>query len=438
MSLWTDIRGNVAIIFTLSLPVLLVCSGLAVDYAVWTNQKQELQRIADEAALIAAKELYLANTSGSQAAAVAQASATNSIVAAGMSTAASPADRGDKSNPSDRSPSGNRDTTFGDRVTVHTTVDLVEGTVEVTVTQAGVALFSKSMIAPPLIRVSAVARSVGGGRVCVIGLHESEAGTITLDSNAILTAATCGVYSNSTSADGVSSNSNAVLTSELTCSAGGYDGKAYNFAPPPVTDCPKIPDPLASRPAPPVGRCDYKNREVIDKRTNLHPGVYCGGLFIDGNSDVRLNPGVYVIKDGEFRVDSNSKIRGTEVGFYLLGADSVFRFSSNAVVDLSAPVDGPLAGILFFEDRSAPLGRAHEIFSNYARNLVGTVYLPRGRFVIDADTPVADLSAYTAIIALKVELYSGPNLVLNTDYGLTDVPLPDGINRAGGNIVLTR
>jgi len=48
MCLWSDIRGNVAIIFTLSLPVLLVCTGLAVDYVIWTNQKQELQRIADE------------------------------------------------------------------------------------------------------------------------------------------------------------------------------------------------------------------------------------------------------------------------------------------------------------------------------------------------------------------------------------------------------
>ena len=47
--------------------------------------------------------------------------------------------------------------------------------------------------------------------------------------------------------------------------------------------------------------------------------------------------------------------------------------------------------------------------------------------VVDAKQPVADQSAYTAIVAQSIELNMGPNLVLNADYDMTDVPVPAGI-----------
>ena len=47
--------------------------------------------------------------------------------------------------------------------------------------------------------------------------------------------------------------------------------------------------------------------------------------------------------------------------------------------------------------------------------------------LIDSKKPVADQSAYTAIVANSIELNSGPNLILNSDYEATDVPVPSGI-----------
>jgi hypothetical protein len=67
--------------------------------------------------------------------------------------------------------------------------------------------------------------------------------------------------------------------------------------------------------------------------------------------------------------------------------------------------------------------------ANDARKLLGTIYLPNGVLYIDANKPIADQSAYTIVVARRVELYSGPNLVLNTDYGGTDVPIPKGAHR---------
>lgn len=50
--------------------------------------------------------------------------------------------------------------------------------------------------------------------------------------------------------------------------------------------------------------------------------------------------------------------------------------------------------------------------------------------------PIADSSAYTAIIANKIALKGKPQLVLNTDYGATDVPTPEGVGPTGGAVYL--
>ena len=85
-----------------------------------------------------------------------------------------------------------------------------------------------------------------------------------------------------------------------------------------------------------------------------------------------------------------------------------------------------MAGLLFYEAHGSPKLRRHEILSNYAHVLVGTIYLPHGQLVVDADNDVADQSAYTVIIARTIILLAGPNLVLNTDYSLPEVPVPEG------------
>ncbi len=45
--------------------------------------------------------------------------------------------------------------------------------------------------------------------------------------------------------------------------------------------------------------------------------------------------------------------------------------------------------------------RIYRIISNNARTMLGTIYLPSGRVVIDADKPVADQSAYTVLVAAR-------------------------------------
>ena len=151
-----------------------------------------------------------------------------------------------------------------------------------------------------------------------------------------------------------------------------------------------------------------------------------------------MEPGIYVIKDGPLIASFWAKLRGENVGIYFTGEKATFQFAREGVINLTAPKDGPLAGILFFEDRNSSLLRPFEISSDDARVLLGTIYLPNGKFVVSTARPIADQSAYTAIVARRLELRVNPTLVLNANYGATDIPVPAGINHVGRNIVLSK
>ena len=64
--------------------------------------------------------------------------------------------------------------------------------------------------------------------------------------------------------------------------------------------------------------------------------------------------------------------------------------------------------------------------------------MPQGRLIIDATQPIADKSAYTIIVTRRMELYAGPNLVMNTDYSSSDIPVPQGVGIVGDTVALTK
>lgn len=410
-----DRSGTAVLIFGLALPVVMGMGGAAVDYTALNRQRTALQGAADMAALSAAKELAI----GQYSAARSQVMAEGSVQAV--------------LGPETRRVGVAVQAISPDRASI----------IEVTVSQPRESYFRRLLgEAPERIEVRAKAVLFGKRKLCVIALDGTSADTIYMKSNSWLTARDCDVHSNSASASGINTDSGIQLTAARTCSSGGYRGQG-SFRGERLSDCPVVRDPLAERAPPAVGACRVDNKPVIDRgsqgaRHRLQPGIYCGGLFIGGNSVVEFAPGEYVIKDGPLVVDSNADVRGDDVGFYLTGKDATFQFLSNARVDLDAPRTGSLAGLLFFEDSASPLLREHTIKTNYASNMTGTIYLPRGRFVVDATNDVAQQSAFTVIVSHQILLTANPKLVLNTNYGQTSVPVPPGLGQLGGEVRLAQ
>jgi len=421
-----DASGNVVIIFALVLPILLSIVGMGVDYSLASATRNKMQSVADAAAVAAAQELQIARADPAKITAVAE----NFVKA------------------------------LIDAVTITTNVNLDASTVQVilkkTVAPVMGSLAQRGGIA---VSVRSTARMNGSLPLCLLGLDPSAPATISLEKSALLTAPGCLVQSNSTSKSGISSKNDATLKAGLICSVGGkVKTKNTNFSPDVTTDCPALPDPLSSRTLPSIGACDHNNKVVNGTTETLTPGVYCGGLTLTGAANVTLAKGIFIIKDGPLVVNKAAAVSGNAVAIYLKGSGSNLMFDYDSTINLSAPKDGPLAGILIFDDpsgASAPikpkdifkaiksfvagvLPREHLILSDNAHSLLGTIYMPKARLIIDADRPIADKSAYTVLVVEQLSLYSGPDLILNSDYTATDVPVPMGLGPYGAKVSLTQ
>jgi Flp pilus assembly protein TadG len=414
-----DQRANVAIIFGLALPVVAGAVGVAVDYSSAAMMRSKMQAVADAAAISAAREFQMARSRPEVIVAIAQNYAKGHMP----------------------------------DVTANTTVDANALTVQVVLEKDYEKTLAKVLSSEKIrLRTAATARMSNGLPLCLVGLDTRAPNTISLQKNARLTAPQCLVYSNSLSPTGLVSLDNAVLQAGYTCSAGGkLKSRDANFSPQPMTDCPIIPDPLSSRQAPAVSTCNYMNKVVDGETATLSPGVYCGGLIVTNAAQVTLAAGTFIIKDGPLVVDGGSSFKGTSVSLYMKGAGANLTFEQASIISLSAPKDGLLAGILIFDDPAgtpaaeksgrhdmpfkAP--REHSILSDDARTLLGTIYMPKGRLIIDATKPIADRSAYTVLVVQQLTLYDGPNLYLNTDYSASDVPVPQGLGPYGGKVMLT-
>ena len=422
---WKNTGGNFALITAIVAPLLMGVGGVTVDYFMYYRQVDALQNAADAAALASVKEMSLAGTTQAKSAQT-QDIAKSYVYAAFY---------------------GNSDEADSKaELLVTSTPDPKKGEIKVEIAYTWAPIFAQlfdNRVTP--IKVASSAKMAGDSLTCIIGLMQPEKfaqSSLHLDNDSRILAEGCSVYSNSVSRFGLRADGNAEMTAQSICSAGGIMQLRDNsFKPAPITDCPKIEDPLQDRATPVHGGCNHDNLIVTDN-TDLKPGVYCNGLTISGSAKVTLQNGLYVIKDGPFTVTDNASLEGKAVSFFLTGEKSTFDFQKDTTIDLAAMESGSLAGLLFYEDRNVPYSfdfnpffmstlpedvRIHKISSNNARNLLGTIYLSRSILLVNADAPVADASAYTAIITGRLWLQAGPTLTLNADYTKTKVPVPNGL-----------
>lgn len=407
----SDSSGAFVVAIAMLAPVLVGLMGLAIDFGLATHRRATLQSAADAAALAGAKELSLSDSKRENVQAV-----VRSVVSAYV-----------------------RDNSIGAHVepNVDTKISGKPLKVEVNVAATTRSFFGSLLgIRTFELEARAIAQIAGQPNICVLSLEPREPAAISLSLTAELNGRNCAVFSNSRSFSGLVVSGAARMTASTVCSAGGVVGNG-NIAPLPYSDCPQFEDPLAGRPEPKSSGCDYTATVILNQDRKLQPGVYCLGLVIAGFSRVTFAPGIYVIKNGPMLVTLSSQIKGEGVGFFLQGA-SFFTFDPLTKVELSAPKDGPMAGLLFFGSRSQSKLLINTILSSNAQKMLGTLYLPNTSLVVESLARVGGESAYTAIVARRLVLLDNPHLVLNSNYGDTDVPVPAGIKGAGQPVMLVK
>lgn len=404
-----DRRGSIIVPAVLMLPVVILGAGATIDLSRLQNLRSNAQSAADSAALATVREAALAGMTNQRLTDTAKNFARSLLGEAGATAE------------------------------VSTSSDPKDNTVTVNINVKGQPGMGRFLgIGDGNVAVTATARLVGQVKICLMSLKTNAEKTLAASEGAKITGAECTFLVNSNRSKAISVTDNAKFTATLICSSGGFEGTSLNYAPMPKKDCPPLSDPLAKRPPPTAGDCTFHSRVIVSKDTTLKPGVYCGGLRIMRSAVARLDPGIYVMRDGALYVSDNATLQGKEVGFYFQGKDAQIKFEAGTTIDLSAPVSGQMAGLLFFEDRNVNNVESHRIYSNNAHTLLGTIYLPMGTLYIESKNPMAQKSAFTIIVAGRIEMTAGPELFLNTNYGSTNVPVPAGVGPVSGGAQLVR
>lgn len=350
--------GGILITWAILLPVFLGMAGMGLDTGSWYLAKRNLQAAVDGAAISAAYE-----STGS-----ARTSTANSVVVSNGF--------------------GN-----GSNVTITVNNPPKSGTytannnaVEVILSQPQNTIFSGFFpSAKPTIKVRSVALSSSfkGGDACVLTLATT--GTaINITSNATMSMSYCTLTSNSTDPASITLANNSNTTVSTLYTAGKYTqsgSSTLNTSTTPVQNGTPTADPFTSLGVSMSGA--VTNGFTSSATQTISPGVYKNGMTFNSGAKVTMNPGTYYVDQGSFSVNSGATLTGSGVTIVLTSSSSsnyaTASIKSGSTVTLSDPSNnGTYAGILFYQDRNAPVGSQSSLSGGATMNLTGTLYFPQG------------------------------------------------------------
>jgi Flp pilus assembly protein TadG len=374
-----DESGATAVLFAFSLLVLIGLLGLGIDLGASYALQRQAQDAADSAAYSAAVTLRKGSRGPdpfTQADAVIAAHALKDAVVAVHAPPESGLYVGNSS------------------------------AVEVVIERPAARYFS-SLFLPAATPLRARAVAMAGAAPCIMALDPSDGGTLQFGGSGRVELDDCSAYGASTSAQALQISGAARLEAESVDLVGGASGKDAIDAV--VRSGVKpIPDPYGHVPVPDRAGCDAKVESGVVRASGSRPYVFCDGLHLQ--KPIEFEPGVYIIRGGDLRINAGAEVTGRGVTFVL--EDGVgMHVSGNASLDLSAPTIGPTAGILFFQDRVSGADGI-ELNGGADHRLFGALYFPRGDVRVNGN---ADLGygACTQIIANKIEFRGGARLSLS-------------------------
>lgn len=345
-----DTTANVSILAALTAPVFVGGAALGTETSYWYYKQRKLQAGADAAAFAGGIE----RRGGAGVAtirSVAEAAALRSgYDGGGVMTVNSPPASGPNAGRSDA--------------------------VEVIIDQNAERLFSNLFSDGPVaMHARAVARFRTAADACVLALSPDESRALQFSGSSNLNLIGCSVMSNSIADNAVNVQGAARLSTPCIYAVGGArltsgatmtDAECARNGP--RTGVSKVGDPFedVAMPARPAG-CRSSGGGT------LLAGRYCNGLSLNGN--VNLQPGVYYIDGGTFRVNASANVRGAGVTFVIANGARV-KMNGNATVDLQAPTSGTYSGILFMGDRSSSGGQRNTFNGAASSRMTGAIYFP--------------------------------------------------------------
>ena len=392
--------GNVALVFALMMPVMLVTGLGAIQLNQVMTDKKRTQDVADSAALMGAGQLGVTPSGAVQRAqSYAQAQLADVAASATVTAAASVG-------------TGN--------------------TMTVSVDTQRVSFFGNLL---PLggfhTHVTSTAKGVNSTPLCVLGIAPALSDTIHVTGTSQLQAGQCLVHSNqSLTADPAASI--AASASEAGTIATGPITPAAFVAAPPTNPL----DPFASLNVNPSSPCptsgsavNYSGGTSATLAATVHPGP----VSVTGGSTLTLAPGDHYFCQ-TLTVSGGSTVTGTDVDLVFDTAATMNLSGGGTAVNLSGRQSGPLAGFVIVADRN--YANTFTLQSDFITGLTGTVYAPTATLAIQGTGKSGATSPWTVIAAKGVTVNGGAQLVINANYSISNVPVPHGVGNQRQNVQL--
>ncbi|MER0238400.1 pilus assembly protein TadG-related protein [Fulvimarina sp. MAC8] len=386
--------GSTSIIAALVVPVLVAAIGFGVETGLWYAEQRGLQHAADVAVHAAA----LRKNSGADEATMR--AAAHYVAAQSGFTVADDVFRLDS--PAVTGPHAGE-----------------EGTVELRVSITQERLFSAIIDdTPTVLGARAVARIDQQSNACILALAPTASGAVSVGGSTEITLDGCEIAANSNASDSFDMFGEASLTTGCIQTV----GQAMTTGGLDLTECESVrehaapvSDPYRTVPEPALsGSCEKNNVGHPNKSTTLTPtenhasGVkvmrFCDGLAIKG--PVKLEPGLYIVENGDVTMNGGASIEGSGVTIYLTN-NARMKLTGNGDVNLSAPTSGPYSGLLVFGGRDQT-GIEHKIAGTTDSVMQGAIYLPASDVEYRGNSALSD--ACTQIIANTIDFNGNSSL----------------------------
>ena len=402
-----DSRGSIALKAALILPAVLMMGAGAFDLTQVQASKIRLQDIADSAALAAANDLSLA-TDGSNAKERARAYVASHIGEWG-----------------DQAPTV---------VESYEIVD-VDGQRAIQVLLKGHRPSFFASLLPPggwHFNAMSTATTMGMVPLCVLVTGDKNSKVLNVKDRSQMAAPACLVHSNRDIV--VEGGSITAAAAQAVTSASGF------ISPTAGTGAAPIADPFADLDLSRAGKllCSVADLlKPIKVSSGVHyidPGKHCGGIEAYGTARIILRSGDHFFLGGHLIIKEGARLDGEDVALFF-DKSSKFSFTDQAVVNLDGRKSGDFAGIVMGGTRDNT--QDFVISADHVEALLGVIYVPSARLIVEGRADVARDSAWTVIVAKEVQMKGSPSLFINANYDGSGVPVPDGVGpRTGGSRLL--
>ena len=142
-----------------------------------------------------------------------------------------------------------------------------------------------------------------------------------------------------------------------------------------------------------------------------------------------FNPGEYILVGGGLLIKGGADAYGEGVTFFATYSDDYpflgYNVTGGSNTVLSAPTDGPRAGMLFMTDRTVYNTKQNHIGGHSNTTIDGTIYMPGTPLVYNGGS--TGNGRYTMLVASELEV--GGHAVINSNY--SGLPQGESIIRVG-------